>query len=115
MMMRFAFGRVKRDGMRFSRTITKIGFQHTNMNRENTEKPKFCIGDRVKLVHADFENPQTADDIEVGVVVWVWWDEIGFFDYYVAFFGSEFPDGKPEKPYILRYGEATLRKWSEDD
>jgi hypothetical protein len=36
-------------------------------------------------------------------------DQIGMFECYVAFFGTEFPDGKPlEKSYILRYGATSL-------
>jgi hypothetical protein len=47
---------------------------------------------------------------EYGVVVHCWLDEeIGAADCYVAFFGSERPQGKPEeKPYILRYAAASL-------
>lgn len=31
------------------------------------------------------------------------------FDCYVAFFGDEFPNGKPsEKPYVLRYAVTSL-------
>jgi hypothetical protein len=47
---------------------------------------------------------------EFGVVVHCWLDEeIGGFDCYVAFFGNEFPNGKPpEKPYVLRYASTSL-------
>ena len=46
---------------------------------------------------------------EVGVVVWVWPDEHGDVDTYVAFFGATFPVEKPlAVPYILRYYEASL-------
>jgi hypothetical protein len=57
------------------------------------------IGQRVRLKSTG----------EVGVVVWVWEDaELGT-DTYVAFFGDDWPEGKPaEKPYILRYLEPSL-------
>lgn len=47
---------------------------------------------------------------EFGIVVHCWLDdELGGFDCYVAFFGPEFPDGKPpEKPYVLRYAATSL-------
>lgn len=46
---------------------------------------------------------------EVGVVVWLWKDEHGDTDAYVAFFGEQFPEGIPEtKPYILRYYASSL-------
>lgn len=46
---------------------------------------------------------------EVGVVIWLWADEHGDIDTYVAFFGTEFPDGPPkEKPYVLRYFASSL-------
>jgi hypothetical protein len=48
---------------------------------------------------------------EFGVVVHCWMDEeIHTYDCYVAFFGEEFPLGKPsEKPYILRYASISLK------
>jgi hypothetical protein len=52
---------------------------------------------------------------EVGVIVWGWNDEVMGRDFYVAFFGNQFPDGKPtEKPYVLRYAECSLELVSED-
>ena len=47
---------------------------------------------------------------EYGVVVHCWEDdETGMHDCYVAFFGSAFPPGKPEKkPYVLRYAAVSL-------
>jgi len=47
---------------------------------------------------------------ELGVVVHCWLDdEIQMYDCYVAFFGAEFPNGKPvDKPYILRFAAASL-------
>ncbi|MBV9883772.1 MAG: hypothetical protein JO276_12260 [Sphingomonadaceae bacterium] len=50
------------------------------------------------------------DGPEVGVVVHCWLsEEIGAYDCYVAFFGSDFPSGEPgERPYILRYAVTSL-------
>ena len=47
---------------------------------------------------------------EYGVVVHCWLnDDIGMFDCYIAFFGSDFPEGKPaEQPYVLRYAAMGL-------
>lgn len=57
------------------------------------------IGQRVRL-------PSTG---EVGVVVWLWVDEHGDVDAYVAFFGTKFPGGEPAgTPYVLRYYANTL-------
>ena len=49
---------------------------------------------------------------EVGVVVHTWFNpEIGMDDCYVAFFGTEFPDGQPNGiPYVLRYAANSLDK-----
>ena len=49
---------------------------------------------------------------EVGIVVWTWHDEfLAAQDCYVAFFGKEFPEGKPsEKPYVLRYLSTSLER-----
>ena len=60
------------------------------------------VGDRVKRTYElNGETSQT----EVGVVVHIWRDsETDLDDAYIAFFGSEFPEGKPsEKPVVLRY------------
>jgi len=48
--------------------------------------------------------------IEVGVVVHLWVDpETELQDAYIAFFGEEFPQGKPsEKPVVLRYFASGL-------
>lgn len=48
---------------------------------------------------------------EQGVVVHCWGDdEIGAYDCYVAFFGSEMPARKPAaKPYVLRYAASSLK------
>jgi hypothetical protein len=42
---------------------------------------------------------------EFGIVVHCWMnDEVAAYDCYVAFFGSEFPSGRPASiPYVLRY------------
>ena len=50
------------------------------------------------------------DGAEFGVVVHCWMsDEIGGYDCYVAFFGNEFPNGRPkQKPYVLRYAASSL-------
>jgi hypothetical protein len=47
---------------------------------------------------------------EFGIVVHCWMSEdIGAYDCYVAFFGSEFPNGPPKtKPYVLRYAASSL-------
>ncbi len=59
------------------------------------------VGQRVKYLG--------TGSTEVGVVVWVWDDEFGDQDAYVAFFGTSFPADKPENPpYILRYYAASL-------
>jgi hypothetical protein len=48
---------------------------------------------------------------EFGIVVHCWMSEdIEAYDCYVAFFGSEFPNGSPRtKPYVLRYAASSLR------
>lgn len=65
-------------------------------------------GTRVRL--DSLVNDDDKPTSEYGVVVHCWLDgEIGMFDCYVAFFGSEFPDGAPsEKPYVLRYAVTSL-------
>ena len=46
---------------------------------------------------------------EKGVVVWIWQNESGDAETYVAFFGEKFPEGQPEQqPYILRYYSSSL-------
>jgi hypothetical protein len=47
---------------------------------------------------------------EFGVVVHCWMsEELGGYDCYVAFFGNEFPSGRPkQKPYVLRYAASSL-------
>lgn len=61
---------------------------------EKTRKVICQIGTKVK-------HPDTQ---EVGVVVYTWLDAHGDQDCYIAFFGSEFPEGEPEeRPYVLRY------------
>ena len=58
------------------------------------------IGARVRLVSTG----------EVGIIVHTWHSEsLDIQDCYVAFFGKEFPLGKPaEIPYILRYAASSL-------
>jgi hypothetical protein len=65
-------------------------------------------GTRVRL--DSLVNDDDEPTPEFGVVVHCWLDdEIGMFDCYVAFFGSEFPDGKPsDKPYVLLYAATSL-------
>ena len=67
---------------------------------------KFNIGDKVLLLPAEDNKP------ECGIVVHYWYDEeMNCFDYYVAFFGDTFLEGKPDKiPYVLRYLESSLTK-----
>lgn len=60
---------------------------------------KLRIGQKVRL----------SSTGEVGIVVWLWKNEYGDTDVYVAFFGMEFPVIEPkEKPYILRYYDSSL-------
>ncbi len=59
------------------------------------------VGQRVKYLG--------TGNTEVGVVVWVWDDEFGDQEAYVAFLGASFPEEKPESPpYILRYYATSL-------
>lgn len=59
------------------------------------------VGQRVRL----------SDTREVGVVIHLWIDpELGVEDAYVAFFGQEFPQGKPSREsYVLRYFADSLK------
>jgi len=62
------------------------------------------LGQKVKLLTTD----------EVGVVVWIWKNQYGDTDTFVAFFGEKFPEGEPEKgPYMngakLRGSIVTFR------
>lgn len=62
-------------------------------------KIKFAPGTRVRLISTG----------EVGIVICGWADEVMETDYYVAFFGGNFPSGKPvRKPYVLRYAGMSL-------
>ncbi len=65
-------------------------------------------GTRVRL--DSLVNDASEPTPEFGVVVHCWLsDALGMYDCYVAFFGSDFPSGKPDdKPYVLRYAAATL-------
>ena len=47
---------------------------------------------------------------EYGIVVHCWLsEEIRQYDCYVAFFGGEYPQGKPDQtPYVLRYAATSL-------
>ncbi len=46
---------------------------------------------------------------EKGVIVHGWFDsEMLAVDYYIVFFGDEFPLGKPKEKYILRYLETSI-------
>jgi hypothetical protein len=47
---------------------------------------------------------------EYGVVVHCWLDdEIGAYDCYIAFFGSQRPTEEPtERPYVLRYSSTSV-------
>ena len=60
------------------------------------------VGDRVRRT---YELNGENSDTEVGVVVHIWRDsKTDVDDAYIAIFGEEFPDGKPdEKPEIFRY------------
>ena len=59
------------------------------------------VGDKVKLLSTG----------EVGIVVHTWHDEeLDTQNNYIAFFGEEFPDGKPiEIPYVLKYISGSLQ------
>ena len=63
-------------------------------------KSKLTIGTKVRLRSTG----------EVGIVIYAWYEEeIAGEDCYIAFFGEEFPKGKPlEKPYVLRYAPESL-------
>ncbi len=52
---------------------------------------------------------------EIGVIVHSWENqELGATDYHVAFYGAEFPIGKPEEPpYVLRYLDSSLESIEE--
>jgi len=64
-------------------------------------RPHFAVGDRVRLKSTG----------EVGVVVWVWHDEVVGYDRHVAFFGNEFPPAMPvAPPYVLRYAATSLER-----
>ena len=65
------------------------------------------VGTRVRL---DSHNETGQNPSEYGVVIHCWRDtELQIYDCLIAFFGSEFPDGRPEeKPYILRYASMHL-------
>lgn len=69
---------------------------------ETSPTPDLRPGDKVRL-------PSTG---EVGIVVWCWLEDKDQ-DVYVAFFGLEFPQGKPqEKPVVLRYMASSLERWN---
>lgn len=61
-------------------------------------------------VRRRFTSESDEDMTEVGVVVHLWMDpETELQDAWIAFFGEEFPKGKPaEKPVILRYFASGL-------
>jgi len=47
---------------------------------------------------------------EIGVIVHTWYDnEMDTTECHIAFYGEEFPSGKPsEPPYVLRYFSSSL-------
>jgi hypothetical protein len=61
-------------------------------------------GTRVRLALGSDRGP------EYGIIVHCWMnEEVRSYDCYVAFFGANFPDGKPsEPPYLLRYLSTSL-------
>lgn len=64
----------------------------------NNSNSELRIGARVRLRASG----------EAGIVVWLWEDD-GMTDAYVAFFGNDFPRGKPASvPYVLRYAATSL-------
>ncbi len=69
--------------------------------------PRFKPGDRVVRRSSD-DRGGVAE--EKGVVLCTWLNDQGIYDCYVAFFGDEWPrpDQQPEKPYVLRYYDASL-------
>jgi len=74
------------------------------MSNEDAIGPSLSAGTKVRYDGLVEGGP------EFGVVVHCWMsEEIGGYDCYVAFFGSEFPSGTPRtKPYILRYAASSL-------
>lgn len=75
------------------------------MSRDNHQDRHLTVGTRVKLDHSE-QHRQS----EFGVVIHCWFDdEIQSYDCYVAFFGDQFPNGKPgSAPYVLRYASKSL-------
>ena len=64
-------------------------------------KVGYKVGDKVMLTSTE----------EKGVVVSCWVNELGGEEAYIAFFGNEFPTGKPEdKPYVLHYATGALTR-----
>ena len=66
---------------------------------------KSLIGKRVKRTFILSQGDEEKIAIEVGVIVYAWWDEMmQEIDCYIAFHGETFLQGVPkEKPYVLRY------------
>ena len=63
-----------------------------------------------QVVPGAYVKRNDPDHDEVGIVVSCWFEEeILAKDCYIAFFGEEFPSGKPNvKPYVLRYSATSL-------
>jgi hypothetical protein len=61
---------------------------------------QLSVGSKVRLIGTG----------EVGIIIHTWHDEfLDTTDCYVAFYGHDFPDGRPvEKPYVLRYLISSL-------
>jgi hypothetical protein len=74
------------------------------------ERFKFKIGEYVLFSTMRTTGSKTRLSKEIGVIVCRWFDkELDGNDYYIAFFGSRKPKGKPKKiPYVLRYAETSL-------
>jgi len=75
------------------------------MSNEDAIGPFLSAGTKVRL------DGNVEGGPELGVVVHCWMsEEIGGYDCYVAFFGSELPSGRPKtKPYVLRYAASSLK------
>lgn len=63
------------------------------------------IGKKVKRTFILSQGDEEKIAIEVGIIVYSWWDEMmQEIDCYIAFHGETFLQGVPkEKPYVLRY------------
>ena len=63
------------------------------------------VGKKVKRTFILSQGDEEKTAVEVGVIVYAWWDDfMQEIDCYIAFHGETFLQGVPEeKPYVLRY------------